>query len=62
MASYVTGSSSLGPALDIIELRVISQLIQQDQGGRNSAESLAQLRNDVAQSLGSTSLPVPGDT
>lgn len=61
MSSYVSGSPTpLNAALDIVELRVISQLIQQDQGGH--MESLAQIRNDIAQSLGSTSLPVPGDT
>ena len=61
MSSYVSGNPTpLNAALDIVELRVISQLIQQDQGGH--LESLAQIRNDIAQSLGSTSLPVPGDT
>jgi hypothetical protein len=60
MTSYVPGSPALASSLDIIELRVISQLLQQDQG-KSAQESLALVRNDIAQSLG-YSTPVPGDT
>ncbi len=59
MTTYIAGSQA--QTLSNIELRVISQLIQQDQGGKNAAESLALVRNDIAQSLGYTT-PVPGDT
>ena len=60
MTVYIPGAVS-STSLQNIELRVISQLIAQDQGGKNAQESLALIRNDIAQSLG-YSTPVPGDT
>lgn len=60
MTVYIPGAVS-STSLQNIELRVISQLLQQDQGGKNANESLALVRNDIAQSLGYPT-PVPGDT
>ena len=60
MTTYIAGTAQTSN-LTNVELRVISQLIQQDQGGKNAAESLALVRNDIAQSLGYPT-PVPGDT
>jgi len=59
MTTYISGAQS-SSGLSNIELRVISQLLQQDQG-KPAQESLAQVRNDIAQSLGYPT-PVPGDT
>ncbi len=59
MTTYISGAQA-SSGLQNIELRVISQLLQQDQG-KPAQESLALVRNDIAQSLGYPT-PVPGDT
>ena len=60
MTSYVQGGLSAAPALDVIELRVISNLIQQYNGGVASQEDLRGLRNDQAFELGIVPPIVPG--
>ena len=64
MTSYVSGSGSIGgisgQTLDVIELRVISNLIQQYNGGAASQEDLRFLRNDQAFELGIVPPVVPG--
>lgn len=53
MTSYVQGTGLAGAGnLDVIELRVISNLIQQYNGGVASQEDLRFLRNDQAFELG----------
>lgn len=63
MTSYVPGSALSGnlqtATLEAIELRVISQLLQNDQG-RVSQEELRLVRNDIAQELGIVPPIVPG--
>lgn len=59
MTVYIPGAVSTN-SLQNIELRLISELIAQDQG-KQSQDSLALRRNDIAQSLGYQT-PVPGDT
>ncbi len=51
MTSYVPNSGAPLNALDIIELRVISNLIQ-SQSGAQQQDELRILRNDQAQELG----------
>jgi hypothetical protein len=63
MASYVPGNVAIqgfsNVTLEAIELRVISNLLQQ-QSGNASQEDLKILRNDQAFDLGLPS-PVPGN-
>ena len=58
----ISPGSPLASLLDVVELRVISNLIQaQGQGGGNSnADQLSTLRNDQAFELG-LPVPVPGN-
>jgi hypothetical protein len=64
MTSYVPGNVAIqgfGPTtLEAIELRVISNLMQTDQG-KVGQEELRLMRNDIAQSLGILPPIVPGD-
>lgn len=64
MTSYIPGNSSIGgfnaQALDVIELRVLSNLIQQ-QSGTASPDELRVLRNDQAFELGFVPPVVPGN-
>lgn len=64
MTSYVSGNGQIGgiagQSLDVIELRVISNLIQQYNGGSASMEDLRFLRNDQAFELGISPPVVPG--
>jgi hypothetical protein len=63
MASFVPGNVLSAPfntpTLDLIELRVISQLLQNQSGSANQ-EELRQLRNDNAFDLGIVPPVVPG--
>jgi hypothetical protein len=53
VTQYVSGTGLAGAGnLDVIELRVISNLIQQYNGGQASQEDLRFLRNDQAFELG----------
>jgi hypothetical protein len=65
MASYVPGNVAISGfasvTLEAIELRVISQLMQNDQGKGQGQEELRLIRNDIAQSLGIVPPVVPGD-
>ena len=64
MTSYTPGGAAIGgysaQSLDVIELRVISNLIQQYNGGAASQEDLRFLRNDQAFELGFVPPTVPG--
>ena len=66
MTSYVTGfpaaaySGTTAETLSAIELRVISNLIQQ-QSGPQQQDELKQLRNDQAFDLGITPPVIPGN-
>lgn len=57
MTSFVNGTQSLS-SLDLVELRVISNLIQAQglAGGNSNADQLSTLRNDQAFELG---IPTP---
>jgi hypothetical protein len=59
MTSYVPGSN-LYSNLDVIELRVISNLLQQ-QNGNQQQDQLSVLRNDQAFELGYVPPVVPGN-
>jgi hypothetical protein len=63
MTSYTAGFPSLGGVtsenLSVVELRVISNLIQQYNGGSAAQEDLRLMRNDEGQALGLTP-PIPG--
>ena len=60
MTSYVTGATGLSGELDVIELRVISNLLQQ-QNGNQQQDELRVLRNDQAFELGIVPPVVPGN-
>lgn len=60
MTSYVTGATGLSGELDVIELRVISNLLQQ-QAGSQQQDELRVLRNDQAFELGIVPPVVPGN-
>jgi hypothetical protein len=63
MSSFVPGNPLSAPfntpTMDLIELRVISQLLQNAYGAANT-EELRQLRNDNAFDLGIVPAVVPG--
>jgi hypothetical protein len=61
MSSYVPGNPTPLNALDIIELRVISELLQSQSGMIAGTEDLKQLRNDQAFDLGIVPPVVPGN-
>lgn len=62
MASYVPGNIAVqgfaAPTLEAIELRVISNLLQQDMG--SAKETLSSMRNNEAFELGIVPPVVPG--
>lgn len=64
MTSYIPGNAAISgfsaASLDVIELRVISNLIQQ-QSGTASPDELRVLRNDQAFELGFVPPVVPGN-
>lgn len=65
MTSYTSGQSSFGgiqsQALDVVELRVISNLLQRDMSAAAQGDELRILRNDQAFELGITPPVVPGN-
>jgi len=65
MSGYFPGTAFVGglsmPTLDVIELRVISNLIQQQSGSAAYQDELRILRNDQAQELGIVPPVVPGN-
>jgi hypothetical protein len=64
MTSYTSGSGSVGgistSELGVIELRVISNLLQRDQAAQEQ-DQLSVLRNDQAFELGVVPPVVPGN-
>ena len=60
MTTYLTGATGLSGELDVIELRVISNLLQQ-QAGSQQQDELRVLRNDQAFELGIVPPVVPGN-
>lgn len=62
MTSFVPGNTSFNN-LDIVELRVISNLIQAQglAGGNSNSDQLSTLRNDQAFELGFVPPVVPGN-
>lgn len=60
MTAYYTGATGLSGELDVIELRVISNLLQQ-QAGTQQQDELRILRNDQAFELGVIPPVVPGN-
>lgn len=64
MTSYVPGNASISgfnaQSLDVIELRVISNLLQSEMAGK-SQDELRVLRNDQAFELGFVPPVVPGN-
>lgn len=64
MTSYVPGNAGIAgisaATLDVIELRVISNLLQMQQGNF-SLDELSRLRNDQAFELGIVPPVVPGN-
>jgi len=61
MTSYVQGTGLAGAGnLDVIELRVISNILQREMASQ-SQEELKQLRNDQAFELGFVPPVVPGN-
>lgn len=62
MTSYVPGTGGLNSTLDVVELRVISNLIQAQSGNfSGSVDQLSTLRNDEAFGLGINPPIVPGN-
>jgi len=65
MTSYVPGGASVGnftaASLDVIELRVISNLLQREMGNAAQGDELRVLRNDQAFELGFVPPTVPGN-
>lgn len=65
MTSYVPGNSSISgfnaQALDVIELRVISNLLQREMSNASQGDDLRILRNDQAFELGFVPPVVPGN-
>lgn len=60
MTAYISGSTALAGELDTIELRVISNLLQQ-QAPNSQQDELRILRNDQAFELGIVPPTVPGN-
>ena len=64
MTTYISGQAAFGSlsaqTLDVIELRVISNLLQQ-QAPNSQQDQLSILRNDEAFGLGITPPVVPGN-
>jgi hypothetical protein len=60
MTSYITNVGASG-SLDVIELRVISNLLQMEMSNRAQQDDLKQLRNDQAFELGFTPPVVTGN-
>ena len=65
MTSYTSGQGSIGGIsgqnLDVIELRVISNLLQREMSNTSQADDLRVLRNDQAFELGIVPPVVPGN-
>jgi hypothetical protein len=65
VTSYVPGNASFGnfstTALDVIELRVISNLLQREMSNASQGDELRILRNDQAFELGFVPPVVPGN-
>ena len=62
MTSYVSGTGLAGAGnLDVIELRVISNLLQREMSSAAQGDDLKQLRNDQAFELGFVPPVVPGN-
>lgn len=62
MTSYVPGTGALNSTLDVVELRVISNLLQMQSGNYSgSVDQLSTLRNDEAFGLGILPPIVPGN-
>jgi len=59
MTVYIPGQTGLAGELDVIELRVISNILQREMAAQ-SQDELSRLRNDQAFELGFTG-PVPGN-
>lgn len=60
MTSISPGGIAVAPLLDVIELRVISNLLQ-EQNGNQLQDQLSILRNDQAFELGVVPPVVPGN-
>ena len=60
MTAYVSGATGLSGELDVIELRVISNLLQREAGTYDQDE-LRIIRNDQAFELGLVPSTVPGN-
>ena len=65
MTSYTPGGAAIGgysaQSLDVIELRVISNLLQSEMSNRAQGDDLRVLRNDQAFELGFAPPVVPGN-
>lgn len=65
MTSYTPGGGNVGSyttqSLDVIELRVISNLLQRDMSAAAQGDELRVLRNDQAFELGFVPPVVPGN-
>ena len=65
MTSYTPGGGNVGSytaqSLDVIELRVISNLLQSEMSNRAQGDDLRVLRNDQAFELGFVPPVVPGN-
>ena len=65
MTSYTPGGAAIGgysaQSLDVIELRVISNLLQSEMSNRAQGDDLRVLRNDQAFELGFVPPVVPGN-
>ena len=60
MTIYLTGATGLSGELDVVELRVISNLLQQQAPNSQQQDELRMLRNDQAFELGIVPPIVPG--
>lgn len=60
MTAYTQGTTGLSGLLDVVELRVISNLLQQQAPAQNQ-DDLRVLRNDQAFELGVQPPVVPGN-
>ncbi len=62
MTQYVIGNGLAGAgSLDVIELRVISNLLQREMSSQSQGDDLRVLRNDQAFELGFVPPVVPGN-
>jgi len=59
MTAYFTGATGLSGQLDVVELRVISNLLQREMASQ-SQDELRILRNDQAFELGIVPPVIPG--